>query len=232
MNTIGEIISTYRKKNKMSQPELAAELAKTGHVVTQKAVSKWETNANDPGANVLMHLSKILGINNLYEEYFGANPNDPLSQLNAEGKEKVYEYIDLLIASGKYKKTEAIIIPFTRTLNLYDIPVSAGTGNFLDESDYEEIEVGPDVPNDADFAVRITGNSMEPRFIDGQIVWIQKQDTLQNGEIGIFYLDGSAYIKKLKDDENGLFLISLNKKYAPIPVKQDSTFKTLGKVLC
>ncbi len=59
------------------------------------------------------------------------------------------------------------------------MPVSAGTGQFLDNDSYEEVEVGPEVPETADFGVRISGDSMMPRCLDKQIVWIQKTDDLK-----------------------------------------------------
>ena len=37
------------------------------------------------------------------------------------------------------------------------MPVSAGTGQFLDNDSYEEVEVGAEVPETADFGVRISG---------------------------------------------------------------------------
>ena len=141
------------------------------------------------------------------------------------------EYISLLVDSGKYALEKATIIPFTRVIKLFDIPASAGTGSFLDSDDFTEIEVGEEVPTDADFGIRISGDSMEPRFINGQIVWVKQQETLLNGEIGIFYLDGNAYCKKIKDDKEGLFLISLNSKYNPIPVTDNNSFKVFGKVV-
>ena len=53
---------------------------------------------------------------------------------------------------------------------------------------------------------------------------------VENGEIGIFSLNGEAYIKKLQDDKNGVFLISLNEKYPPIPVREhDIQGKVVGK---
>lgn len=139
------------------------------------------------------------------------------------------EYIDLLAASGRYKNTT--IIPLKRKIRLFDIPASAGTGNFLDDDSFGEIEVGEEVPANADFGIRLTGDSMEPRFTDKQIVWIHQQENLNNGEIGIFFVDGNAYCKKLQDDEKGLFLISLNKKYDPIPITEDITFRIFGKVI-
>ena len=232
MSTIGEIIAKYRKANHMSQIDLANELHAYGTDITQKAVSKWETDKSDPGADNFMAISKILGITNAYEEYWGINPSDPLSGLNSEGKEKVTEYIELLLSSGKYtKKKDAVVIPFPRRIRLYDIPVSAGTGNFTDTSEYDEIDVGAEVPEAADYGVHISGDSMEPQFVNGQIVWVHKDESLVNGDIGIFFLDGNVYIKKLQDDSTGVALISLNENYAPIPVSENSTFKVLGKVV-
>ncbi len=93
------------------------------------------------------------------------------------------------------------------------------------------LEVGKEVPANADFGIRISGDSMEPQFINGQIVWVHQQETLSTGEIGIFCLDGNAYCKKLKDDAEGLFLISLNIKYEPIKIKETDSFKIFGKVV-
>ena len=43
--------------------------------------------------------------------------------------------------------------------------------------------------------------------------------------------NGEAYIKKLKDDKDGIFLISLNEKYAPIKVGENDRLDIFGKVL-
>ena len=74
-------------------------------------------------------------------------------------------------------------------------------------------------------------DSMEPLYLDGQIIWIHKQETLEEGEIGVFFLDGDAYVKKYHQSDSGIQLISLNKKYAPIQVTSGSTLKTFGKVV-
>lgn len=72
---------------------------------------------------------------------------------------------------------------------------------------------------------------MEPEFHDGQIAWVLQQESVANGEIGIFALNGEAYIKKLQNDKDGIFLISLNEKYSPIPVGEDDRLDIFGKVL-
>ena len=55
--------------------------------------------------------------------------------------------------------------------------------------------------------------------------------SVANGEIGIFALNGEAYIKKLQNDTDGIFLISLNEKYAPIKVSENDRLDIFGKVL-
>ena len=114
-----------------------------------------------------------------------------------------------------------------RLLRLYEIPVSAGLGNYLDGSDYEMIEVDDLVPDTADYAVRVNGDSMIPRFVDQQIIFIHEQPTLDEGEIGIFCLNNDAYLKKLGHGQ----LISLNPKYNPIPIRELDEFKVFGKVI-
>ena len=89
----------------------------------------------------------------------------------------------------------------------------------------------PYQPEDTTFGVRISGDSMEPEFHDGQIAWVLQQESVANGEIGIFALNGEAYIKKLQNDKDGIFLISLNEKYAPIKVGENDRLDIFGKVL-
>ena len=84
---------------------------------------------------------------------------------------------------------------------------------------------------DADFGVRVSGDSMEPLYLNGQIIWVHQQETLEDGEIGIFFLDGEAYVKKYHQTPDGISLISMNKKYVPIKVSSGSVFRTFGKVV-
>lgn len=72
---------------------------------------------------------------------------------------------------------------------------------------------------------------MEPEHHDGQIAWVMQQETLANGEIGIFSYNNEAFIKKLQNDQNGIFLISLNKEYSPIEVGKNDQLHIFGKVV-
>ena len=123
------------------------------------------------------------------------------------------------------------IVPFKRKIKWSLLATSAGTGDFLDDENFEMIEVSEEVPEEADFGLALNGDSMEPKYHDNQAVWVQQTNTLKNGEIGIFYLDGMTYCKQLKDDKDGVFLISLNRKYEPIKVSEGSSFRIFGRVL-
>ena len=118
-----------------------------------------------------------------------------------------------------------------RVLPLYHLAVSAGTGEFLDGSDYDVVEVGEEVSPAADFGVRIAGDSMEPRFVHGQIVWVKRQETLRSGEIGIFLYNGAGYCKRLERSGGRVELRSLNPLYAPIRVSRGDELRIFGKVV-
>lgn len=118
-----------------------------------------------------------------------------------------------------------------RVLRLFDLAASAGSGNFLDNDDYEEIIVHDNISSSVDFAIRISGDSMEPVLEDGQIACVKQQQTILPGEIGIFYLDGEAFCKRLQIGEDGLRLESINEKYRPIYIYENSDIRVFGKVI-
>ena len=221
MENIGAIITSYRKKAHISQTELAGRLQEEGIEVTQKSVSAWETGRNEVSARIFLHICRILEIPDCLEEYFGSNPKDPLSMLNDEGKQKALSYIDMLVHPVSYVK-RTHVIPY---------PAAPVDSPSLDSDYYTTIEVPARDAKGADFAVTISGDSMEPAFHDHDMVYVHQQETLDDGEIGIFSLNDNAYIKRLKNDSDGTFLISLNQNYAPIPVHLDrDDFRIFGKV--
>ena len=233
MDSLGKIIAKNRKLNKLKQKDLAEALSKYNITIKKNAVCAWENDISQPNASQIFAVCQVLGITDIYTEFIGANPDDPMAELNNKGREKALDYIRLLILSGEYKREESMPIQFPaeRCLNVYDMPVSAGTGTFLDSDQYETMTVGSDVPETADFGVRVSGDSMLPRFLNTQIVWVEKTPELNHGEYGIFYLNGCAFIKKLQNNNDGLALISLNKKYAPIVIHEGDDFRTFGRVV-
>ena len=62
-------------------------------------------------------------------------------------------------------------------------------------------------------------------------VWVKAAQYANNGDIVLCTLNDQGYCKKLRKDENGIALISLNKKYAPIPVREEDEFRIAGIVV-
>lgn len=115
-----------------------------------------------------------------------------------------------------------------RSLMMYDMPVSAGTGVYLDQSTAVEISIPySEKTATADYALRISGNSMEPKFRNGDVLLIEECETVEVGELGIFILDGNGYFKMY----NGDSLLSLNREYQPIQLKDFQEVQCVGRVV-
>ena len=167
----------------------------------------------------------------------------------------VKQYIHLLNKSGEYSRlieselgesgNPENIVEF----DLYLQAASAGTGQFLDNDVHDRISLPRTiVPAGTEFALRISGDSMEPAFYSNQLAFVKRTVALNHGDIGIFLLDGESYIKKYEEEmpesdelEDYLYssgnvqkkpiLVSLNNKYDPIHVTQNNKFSIIGKVL-
>ena len=86
----------------------------------------------------------------------------------------------------------------------------------------EEIEyyVEPGTPIHCDFALKAKGDSMEGvnlKIHDGDIVFVRKQSTVENGEIAVVIIDNDATLKRVYyyPDDKKLVLQAENSKYAP-----------------
>lgn len=215
----------------MSQQEVAKLVSVGSDPISNRAVSKWETGDTLPNAEQFLALCRIYDIRDVLSTFLGMEgPNDEgLNSLNKLGRERVDEYISLLKESPEFSYKQKVI-RIKRQMPLYDLPASAGTGVFLDSDSYTLIDVDETVPENANLAVRISGDSMTPLYTDGQIVYVRQQPDLKPGEIGIFVLNGEAYCKKLETD-GGIKLISLNPNYKPIKVKYSYELRVIGKVV-
>ena len=114
-------------------------------------------------------------------------------------------------------------------VKLFEVPASAGPGDFLEENiPAEEIKVSNP---ECSFAVRISGDSMEPRIPDGGIALVKKCEEVPNAHIGIVLYNGQAFCKKIIQSNDKLLLVSLNKQYDPIEVTSSDQFHVFGEVL-
>ncbi|RKJ52561.1 helix-turn-helix domain-containing protein [bacterium 1XD42-1] len=103
---------------------------------------------------------------------------------------------------------------------------SAGTGQIADDDTAEQVAVYYNEKTaKADYIMRVSGDSMEPKFMDGDRVLVRSQPAVEIGEIGIFIVDGEQYVKIYR----GSYLESLNPQYNNIEVSERSFCR--GKVI-
>ena len=151
-----------------------------------------------------------------------------LERTSAPAKERSAVVIPRASVSGKMRYMGASGGLGRKTIPVYRMPVSAGPGVYLDDTTTEEISI-PDNEKTAtcDFALRVSGNSMEPIYHNGDLVLVEDCDSVEVGELGIFVLDGDGYFKKFGGDR----LISLNPEYADILIRSFSEAVCCGRVI-
>lgn len=248
-NLVGRRLNQIRRERGFTLDTFAALLVQYGVEVKRAGISKWEQGKALPSVYNLVAICHALDIPEGISYFFC--DEDKSSPLNQEGLRKLEEYRKDLIASGRYKPVAEIrknqIRYIMKQVSL--LSVSAGTGAFLDEENFEELEFPENsVPQGADFGIRVSGDSMEPVYHDGQIVWVERCGSLQVGEIGIFLYDGDGYIKLYGEQEPDEdiaeeftdsygrihpqpVLISYNRAYRPIPVSPHTEFSIAGRVI-
>ena len=108
--------------------------------------------------------------------------------------------------------------PEPRVIPLYRSPAAAGYAAPVFGEDFDYIQVDETVPQAAEFAVRIQGDSMIPVIADGSIVYVNR-DPLRAGDVGIFCVDGDMFCKQYYKDPAGVvYLFSLNRARADADV--------------
>ncbi len=134
---------------------------------------------------------------------------------------------ELFLDAGSDEPSDRRVIP------LYLTPAAAGYTSPVFGEDFEYLEVGDAVPRQADFAVRIDGDSMEPYIMDGATVYVNR-DPLADGDVGIFCLDGDMLCKQYHKDARGAVrLLSLNRRRADADrvVSEGSALACFGRVI-
>lgn len=85
----------------------------------------------------------------------------------------------------------------------------------------------------ADYVLIAKGNSMEPVIFNKEYIYVKNQSTLDNGDIGIFYIDGEVTCKIYQPKDDCILLCSLNPEFKPFKysLNEEHDFKIQGKVI-
>ena len=231
---IGEKIRQYRLANGWTQQELGAKIG-----ISKNAIGNYEKGFRSPKKNTMFDLAKAfsISIDDLFPPVQKPSPSDIQSiydQLAPPRQGKVLTYAERQLKEQKNEDKTKINEVSEKIVQLYgydyyDHAASAGTGQYLNDVRVERIELPVDV--DADFVIPIKGDSMEPDYQDGDLVFIQTSVDLNDGVIGVFNYNGEAYIKQLVIDTEQSYLHSLNPDYKDMPITPETDFRIIGEVV-
>ena len=234
---IGTQIKTFRKSAGFTQDELAKRLN-----TTKQTISRYEKGDRKANQDMLFELCDIFGVS--IDDFFPSqNESTQLpttstiqtiyDQLAPPRQAQVLTYAEKQLNEQRNEEetqsNEVSEVIQLYSYDYYDHPASAGTGQYLNDVRVERIELPVDI--DADFVIPIKGDSMEPDYHDGDLVFIQTSVDLNDGVIGVFNYNGDAYIKQLVIDKEQAYLHSLNPAYKDMPITPDTDFRIIGEVV-
>ncbi|MGF3075694.1 helix-turn-helix domain-containing protein [Facklamia sp. P12955] len=199
------------KEKNMTQSELSK---RTG--ISKSVISEWLSDKYEPKQDKVYIVADALSLSPSW--LFGVSDSKSIdqsilniyNQLNETRQNKVYSFAEHQLQEQKSE------------LEYYG--QTAAGDPLIGE------QVAPIISDSLTVRLLVNGDSMEDLYHDGDIVTYKKQPTLENGEIGIFVLNGGVTMKKFK--KNGdIRLQSLNDKYEDIVLTDKDDFTILGKVI-
>ena len=228
---IGLKLKEYRIAAGLTQVDVSAKISRP-----QQTITSWEKGRSQPDANTLLTLLRLYSVSP--NTFFGYDVTSIDVSADESHLIETYRSLDdwgkkLVKLVASEVSTRCVSVPFSSTditnncimLRLSDQPASAGKGVYLGPEAFTDIKVQnrPETC-DADFVIRVSGDSMEPKYHDGDYLLI-KSGEVSIGDIALVTLDGEGYIKRIGDG----VLTSLNNHYKPIPL--NDSVRVNGRVI-
>lgn len=164
------------------------------------------------GNKSLGYVEKVSGVSKSYISKLlrGERDSPPKPEtLKKLAKALPCSYEDLMLHSG-YSTNKTVLPVIGR------IPAGIPFEAIEDIEGY--IDINPKFSNESEyFALKVKGDSMSPRILDGDVVIVKKQDDADTEDICVIMINGNdATLKKIKKKETGLLLVPLNRAYDPV----------------
>lgn len=233
---IGNKIRSLRLENKLTQDELAEQLG-----TTKQTVSRYERGIFKVKQEVLYQLSDIFGIS--INDFFPVEePSDVIeeitlisSKLPTKRQQNVLNYAKEQLKERNYE-THHII---NETASLYAVNtiehLAAGVGFAYGDNEVTRYYTDRNDLKRYDVASVVKGDSMLPKFKDGDVVLIKNGYDNENGGIYAVDYDGKSFLKKVFFEGNRIRLVSTNDAYEDIyiylPVEDNTYLNIIGKVV-
>lgn len=247
MNILGSSIKEVRKSKKLTQKKLA-EL--TGF--KQNTISNHENGNRQLDEKDIRIYAQALEVSPQYL-FDLAKPSSieiipttsPIQtiydELEPPRQGKVLNYAKRQLKEQKNEE-ETKINEVSEVISLYQVEVVSETaaasgfnyGFGYDDTDREIIEVDEQPPHH-DIATKVSGDSMQPDYQDGDILYlVDKGLTTYNGDLAVIAYGDRSYFKKIYTENGRLRLVSLNDKYEDIildfPPAEDTHIKIYAVV--
>ena len=252
MQIIAENITHFRKQRGITQKELAKEVG-----ISASTMTDYMKLRSAPSFGVIQKLADYFGVRKsdidttFKEESTDSLPDTPdfltqqitdnVVQLSVENKKIVLRTSEDLLKEQKNEE-EAKINEVSEVISLYQVEVISETaaacgfnyGFGYDDTDRETIEVDEQPPRH-DIATKVSGDSMQPDYQDGDILYLaDKGLTTYNGDLAVIAYGDRSYFKKIYTENGRLRLVSLNDKYEDIildfPPAEDTHIKIFAVV--
>lgn len=210
-------IAKYMEKAGVDRNKLSADLG-----ISYTTITDWIKGKTYPRIDKIELLANYFGVSksDLVEDAV-SDISTIYNQLAPPRQEKVYNFADRQLREQNKK-----VVPLVGQTAANPAELTYG-----DETYDETVETN--VPKSADFALVVKGDSMEPIFADGSIVFYKQQDDVENGEIAVVEIDGNGVtLKKVyfNYDDETVILRSLNDKYEDRVLHPDEV-RIIGKVV-
>lgn len=235
-------LKELREKKGLTQQEVADELG-----IAIRALQTYEQGLREPKYELLIRFADYYNVSidyllgrtevmnmastdmlnflGLSEQAKNSTPDEMVTLI--EGLPEVWQklFAQLILNASENPENKCVVV----YLPTSELPVSAGTGVYMDDyNDWEKktyIDTGEYRHLARCFVLRVKGDSMEPEFTDGDFIAVDPELIPEEGEIGVYILDGEGYVKVLGKD----FLHSLNEAYDDIPM--NDSIHGCGKVI-
>lgn len=224
---IGEKIKQYRLVNGWTQQELGAKIG-----ISKNAIGNYEKGFRSPKKDTMFDLANAFNIS--IDDLFPPIQKDIRSttspiqsiydKLAPHRQVKVLTFSERQLNEQKNEEETKINEVSEKVINLYQVEVISETAaacgfNYrfgYDDTDRENIEVDEQPPRH-DIATKVSGDSMQPDYQDGDILYlVDKGLTTYNGDLAVIAYGDRSYFKKIYTENGRLRLVSLNDKYDDI----------------
>lgn len=238
-----ENLKRARENAGLTQTQAAQKIG-----VSDGTYKNYEQGKREPNGDKIVTIANAFGVTTDYllgrpDAKEPADPIDKLMTVDEMEKDLLREWLSLdeasrksfldvlrkIVAADQKRQTAASKRAAYLLHRLSRHKVSAGLGYNLDDDDnWQEAEVVETAAvHRADFAVEVDGDSMEPDYLNGDILLVQSTPTIEVGEVGVFTLNGDGYVKELGEGE----LLSRNPEYDPIPIHESDSLQCWGRVI-